>query len=75
MGEKYFIHMESIQKIVLSWTSTTEKQTIRQIIPQSKILHNILRNSDTYHSNSTNVFAENFNYGIELNQQCFSLHA
>lgn len=71
MGEKYFISMESNQKIVSSWISTTEKQTIRQIISQSKVPHNVLWNSfaDTYRSDPANVFAENFNNGIELNQQ------
>lgn len=43
----------------------------------SEIPHNVLRNffADTYRSNSTILFAENFNNSIELNQQSSKLHS
>lgn len=66
LGKKNFISMESNQRNmspISSQMSTAENQTIRQIVPRSKIPHNAPRNpfADTYRTNFPNVFAENFN--------------
>lgn len=73
ISKKNFISIESNQRNmspISSQISATENQTIRQIVPRSKIPHNVPRNpfAETYRSNFSNVFADNFNNSSELHQ-------
>lgn len=73
LNKKNFISMENNQRNmspISSQISTTENQTIRQIVPRTKIPHNVPRNpfAETYRTNFPNVFAENFNNTNELHQ-------
>lgn len=73
LNKKNFIAMDSNQRNmspISSQISATENQTIRQIVPRSKIPHNAPRNpfAETYRSNFSNVFAENFNNTNSLHQ-------
>lgn len=73
LNKKNFISMENNQRNmspISSQISGTENQTIRQIVPRSKIPHNAPRNpfAETYRSNFSNVFAENFNNSNNLHQ-------
>lgn len=73
LSKKNFISMENSQRNlspISSQMSATENQTMRQIVPRSKIPHNVPRNpfAETYRSNYPNVFGGNFNNSAELRQ-------
>lgn len=75
MGEKYFIWV--IKRLFHREYQPRKNKQFVGSFHNLKYRKIILRNSfaDTYRSNSTNVFAENFNNGIELNQQSSTLHS
>lgn len=73
LNKTNFISLENNQRNmspISSQISGAENQTIRQIVPRTKIPHNAPRNpfAETYRSNFSNVFADNFNNTNNLHQ-------